>query len=514
MSRVASLLLLVASASFAHASDVADLARLAPSRGEVVAPLTAGLKAPEPLARATAARVVAVRGEKALVPALREALATEADPDAAREEIRALVLTSTTDDDVDFAAKAAAKFGPRMDGALADSIARLGARGLALYPTYVKPLRRIGDESNFFRIALWQSKEAATETAVKLLESDDERGWCTLLDGVGDASLIDAAAFSKALGASSAEMRQSTMHCLLAHYDGDRAHFPASLKDVVTAAAPEDASPNERFSRELLGRLAGADVHESDVAALLHGNCEHAALFTSAERAAANCLASDAAPNDPRRAAPVMPAQLVISGYLPPGLTQAVIRDAGCREPAVGLASVSIDRAGRVTRLEASHVQTPPKCLSAIATLIGLSLFEPQTVTSNATEEQLVIAKPPKDVPCLDATSLSAEVGDMVRSATSGIVAPSPSHRVDPILPQDARASLKDDDPRDFYMVVDSTIAPSGCIRGMRIIKQSPYGAFNAAALAALSQWKFHPATDDGTPVAATTNVTVHFKLR
>src|SRR5438270_13913723 len=104
-----------------------SLARLAPSTDDVVAPLTAGLQSRDVLTRATAARVVAVRGESALVPALREALTNESDPNAAREEIRALVLAGT-DDDVDFAAQAAAKFPPRMDGVLADAIARLGPR--------------------------------------------------------------------------------------------------------------------------------------------------------------------------------------------------------------------------------------------------------------------------------------------------------------------------------------------------------------------------------------------------
>src|SRR5580765_4251270 len=142
----------------AHAAPLSPvaLARLAASTGEVVEPLTAGLQSPDPLTRATAARVIAIRGEKALVQVVRDALARETNADVAREEIRALVLTGT-DEDIDAAAQAAVKFPPRMDGVLADAIARLGARGISLYPKYVRPLRRIGDESNFFRLALWQS---------------------------------------------------------------------------------------------------------------------------------------------------------------------------------------------------------------------------------------------------------------------------------------------------------------------------------------------------------------------
>src|SRR5262245_47934702 len=104
-----------------------SLARLAPATSDVTEPLTAGLQARDALTRATAARVIAVRGERALVPALRETLTNETDPNAAREEIRALVLAGS-DDDIDFAAGAAAKFPPRMDGVLADALARLGPR--------------------------------------------------------------------------------------------------------------------------------------------------------------------------------------------------------------------------------------------------------------------------------------------------------------------------------------------------------------------------------------------------
>src|SRR5260370_40937084 len=193
--------LLLSLAPLLHAADPspAALARLAPSTGDVVTPLTAGLLSADALMRATAARVAAIRGEKALVPALREALTNETNSDAAREEIRALVLTGS-DDDVDFAARAAAKFPPRMDGVLADAIARLGARGMALYPKVVKPLRRISDESNFFRVALWQSSNNdATPVAAALLADADERGWCEFIDGGRYAGLVAPSPFSTAL---------------------------------------------------------------------------------------------------------------------------------------------------------------------------------------------------------------------------------------------------------------------------------------------------------------------------
>src|SRR5260221_9826864 len=274
MRSVLSLLLIAAPLLHAVPSPP-SLARLALSTGDVVAPLTAGLQSRDVLTRATAGRLTEVRGERAMVRVLREVLSNETSPDAAREEIRALVLAGT-DDDVDFAAHAAARFPSRMDGVLADAIGRLGARGVALYPKFVKPLRRISDESNFFRLALWQSPDNdATPIATALLADADERGWCELIDGAGDTGVIAPAAFATALGATAPEVRLTTTHCLLHRYAADRAHFPAGLRDVVNGVPPDNASPDEVFSRELLHRAAGAEPHESDLFPLLHGNCAY-----------------------------------------------------------------------------------------------------------------------------------------------------------------------------------------------------------------------------------------------
>src|SRR5258707_6202859 len=69
-------LLLLILAPLLHAADdsPAALARLAPSTGDVVTPLTAGLLSADALLRATGPPVAAIRGEESLVPALREAL--------------------------------------------------------------------------------------------------------------------------------------------------------------------------------------------------------------------------------------------------------------------------------------------------------------------------------------------------------------------------------------------------------------------------------------------------------
>src|SRR5258706_16374452 len=95
---VALLLLLLLTPALQAAPSATALARLAPSTGDVVGPLTAGLQSPDVLTRATAARVAAVRGEGALLPALREALTNENNPHAARGGNRPPGLAGPGDD--------------------------------------------------------------------------------------------------------------------------------------------------------------------------------------------------------------------------------------------------------------------------------------------------------------------------------------------------------------------------------------------------------------------------------
>ncbi len=209
----------------------------------------------------------------------------------------------------------------------------------------------------------------------------------------------------------------------------------------------------------------------------------------------------------------MLPAQVAISGYLPPGLSSALIRDAGCYDGAIGIASVTVDRSGRVQRLESSRINTPSRCLNAIATMIGLSFFDPESVKSTPTDDQFVILKAPKEAPCFDATSLTSDAMARPRRAGDSFSSPAVARRTDPIVSNDVRQSLKKDDPHEFYIVVDSVVAPTGCLRGVQLVKQSPIAAVNASALAALSQWKFRPATEDGIPVAAEYNLTIRFRM-
>jgi len=489
----------------------AAIARLVASRDDIAPALTQALKSPDALTRATAARVAAVRVEQPILDSIREALSSEQNADAAREEIRALILLGT-DDDIDVATKAASRFPPRMDGVVADAIARLGApRAIDLYADHVRPLRRLGDESNFFRVALWNTPDQVERIAKKLIDDGDERGWCELMSADGCDRVLLPDTWSAALNSSAVAIRAAAAHALVARYAADREHFPSELREI--ALADREASGDEAFDFEMLRRCAGqsARANESCTAVRLHDHCMVASLYTPDELSAGGCEPPRVVA-DGKSSSPVSPAQLSFAGLLPPGLTAAIIDNANCDEAAVGLARIEVDRNGRVRQFEASHVSTPKRCLSAFATIIGLSFFDPETISSAATDEQIVIVKPPKDAPCTDAMPMSGSQAEEAFRITSGVAPPQLSKRVDPVISADLRKSITG--KHNFAATVESVVSPSGCVRQMRLVNQTPYPAMNASALLALSQWKFKTGTRDGEPVPVVMNVNVVFRVR
>ncbi len=97
-------------ADTATPSSVANLVQRS-DESALAAPLTEALRSTTPLVRATAARVIAIRGVSQLLPLVRETVAAETDATAAREELRALTLLGG-EDDLAFAVKTSSQWPP------------------------------------------------------------------------------------------------------------------------------------------------------------------------------------------------------------------------------------------------------------------------------------------------------------------------------------------------------------------------------------------------------------------
>ena len=62
-------------------------------------------------------------------------------------------------------------------------------------------------------------------------------------------------------------------------------------------------------------------------------------------------------------------------------------------------------------------------------------------------------------------------------------------------------------------VLVEATIDRDGRIRALRVLEGLPMG-LTEQAVAALSAWRFRPASRGGTPVVATFELTVTFRIR
>ena len=99
----------------------------------LVAALSSAIDSPDPLARATAARIVAIRNLSQLIPKVRDRLAVENDTSAAREEVRALVIGGERTD-VDRAIAMTRSMSRGIDTVIMRAIARR-ADAIDLLPT-------------------------------------------------------------------------------------------------------------------------------------------------------------------------------------------------------------------------------------------------------------------------------------------------------------------------------------------------------------------------------------------
>jgi protein TonB len=192
----------------------------------------------------------------------------------------------------------------------------------------------------------------------------------------------------------------------------------------------------------------------------------------------------------------------------PPGLAEALMKKLTCADSWLGVARATVDRVGRVQTLDLADVGTTGDCKTALQTLIRLSLAEPAQLTSPLSAEDLVVVKPRGEALCFDAAPVEKTSGAHGILRVSGDVkAPVVVTRVEPLFPEKAREQMKG----MISVVAQSVVTRSGCVRDVRLVSQSPWPDLNAAAIFALSQWKFKPGTLDGAPVDVVFNLTVRF---
>ena len=510
--------LIIAALLFAtalHAQDPAAIA-LDPNPDLVMA-----LKSTDALTRATAARVALVRSADSLVPQLRERLAAEQDPSAAREEMRALVLLGS-DDDVAFAASQLSRFPATIDGDFAEVVGRIGApRATSLYLKHVLGSR---DPAPAINLALWGRGDHATGAASRLLGKRDERAYRDLLGAAGDSRVvIDNGVLSTALDSTSDSIRAETVWYLVEAYAADPQQFPAALRETATPSR-EGAGAEEAFGREVLRRMLGAELVEQKQALAWLKSAKGRSrvpqgkvvrrFLTLGEQQA---LQEPGTP-DPKRMPPsehpshaVRNPDFRLPIRLPAGLAEAILKKTRCGDLWIGLARATVDRAGRVQTLDAKNIGSTAGCQRALEAMLRLSLAYPEQITAGLTSNNLLVVKPGGRSGCYDEDPLSDTIAprECLRMCY-GVKPPEVVKRVEPRFPSSVRREMQSG---SVVVIAEAVITKQGCMSDVRLLSQSEWPELNSAAVLALSQWKFKPATLDGVPVDAIFNLTMSFKM-
>lgn len=73
--------------------------------------------------------------------------------------------------------------------------------------------------------------------------------------------------------------------------------------------------------------------------------------------------------------------------------------------------------------------------------------------------------------------------------------------------------ALQADQKGGGVVVAEAIISRAGCVRDVRLVRQTPLGDLNRAALLVISQWQFEPGKLNGHPVEVIFNLTINFKL-
>jgi TonB family protein len=492
--------------------------------------LTAALRADVPLVRATAARVVAVRGVTALLPVLREVSATEPDAIAIREEIRALGLLGD-DGDIAAALQAASRWPDGMDDALAMAVARRGAMSaLGVYTAKIHATR-MSNFTEFFREALWGHPELSSVAGSRLLASSDERGWRGVLDALEDSAVaMNAGVMAASLASSSEDIRSASVWFLVRAY----AINPAAMQDLVKAkiAEPRTERSSHRvdFGLELLRRMLGGErkddprwleylaTEEADH--LLMGQTavlqyltdeEYRVRYNRCEVQERECAMPAKRSRLTIPSQPIAPPAFDLPDLLPPGLAEAIMAGTKCKESWLGVATAAVDSAGRLTKLDLDDVQTNRFCRDAVDTLLRLSLATNTSLRSGFTGPVLLV-HPAGAALCLDEAAPQRGVASRLLRVGNAVEPPKVKKRVEPMFPESARRGMAGG--RNVLVVLECVISKEGCVRNMRILSQSPYPELNGAAIMAVSQWTFTPGYSEGKPVDVLFNLTINFKTK
>ena len=493
----------------------------------VAARVGPALAAKDSVTRAAAARVALVRGLTSVLPQIREALSIETDPNAAREEVRALVVLGDAAD-VDRARETTRKLPPAIDEVIARAVARR-PDAFDIYATKLRDDAYVPDAA-FFTQALWRRPAAAVAAGSRLLGMRDAAGWRALLTSVRESNLaMPSGVLGASLNMPVEDIRTASVWYLVRAYLPDPSLIHENVRAVL-AAPKEEASTREAFGRELLRRMLGAErkddprwlewLQTAEADPLIGNDDALFQYFTDKEFIArknhCGVVSYDCRMPARRPSTRTIPSTAVaepsyfLPAVLPPGVAAAVIAETRCNAWWLALAGATSDIAGRIQSVDVKRIQMDSACDKAVTTLMRLSLATPSSIESSLKSENILLVHARNQPPCLDESPLGTLMTSSVVHQVGGeVTAPIVKTRVEPQFPESARKAMGH--RTNVIVVLRCIITPEGCVRAVQLIAQSPYPELNGAAIEAIAKWTFEPGRLHGEPVDVEFNLTVNF---
>ncbi len=512
------------------------------TRPEDIETLQHALSDDRPEVRAAAARVIHASGAKLPAETLREALSTEVDPVAAREEADALVYAEGA-----LAVGAILEAGGRLGGGMPGVMAMIAARviddaGLAEYVSTVlelpiSPRRR----ASCILMASGYDAERLGRAGAVVLDAGEADTWLALVsvaaeDRVDPGTPLFVSALRNPSTAIAVGTAWQLAPRLVLEPPADKTVLLAALEAAESLARGGD--PDDLLGFELLARALGREPRESVPWIERLGMADRIrldlinparsllSLLTRKEYRALRKRERKLFP-DRRLPQPLTEKEKAVqsaalhrpddflhvqtaSGF-PPGLVRDTLEARGCQlseRPLLAETKIKYDRLGRPTNLILWLMPEDPSCREAMTDLFALSVAPSGRVPDPSVYEMLILVLRPETLAAFEEEPPAWEAGAVAWDSREPVKPPTRIRFVKPDYPESERQRHA-----TARVIMEIVVDEDGLVRDMRLLQGAP-DAFVVSAFRATSQWRYRPASRDGRPVRVYLTVIVEYALR
>jgi TonB family protein len=484
----------------------------------------------DPQVRATAARLLSIVGVRRAAPGLAAALQNESDESAGLELARALLRETNAH-----------------DAAVVDAAERLSSEQIVLAIATARGTAALAHLDRLLAIPLSNEtrytvmgsliagqQEALSRVLQTSLATRNVEAWRTVLWTAQRQQLaVGIDDLASALQSGSAEIRQlAWWQVAMLAAEGKAVPPEATSPAARLERHNSSTAPEVSFGCELAARALGAQAEalpewldrvrsrEADFTLVPFGRPALtgalAALLTDAERKALDIEVPEknrqrVEPDQQKPRATEYAVTRTVA-ELPPGYVADVLDQTGCRpgtlEPLAG-AIAEYGAVGTIRKVSFIATTSREECKEAARLIVTADLI-PRPTLASPDRELILLPMHGATLQCLAASEhpRTGRLAAAARHVGESITPPKKTRHVAPVYPVAAQKAR-----REGVTVAEATIARDGCVRRMELLRSSSHTDLDAAAIDAVSQWRFTPTLLHGEPTPVIMTVTVQFVL-